>query len=471
MGATLPAISRWVEATPEGVSWLGFFYGGNIAGAVVGSVLAGFYLLRVFDVSVATYVAVAINVVVALGGLGDREGDAVRSGRLDGLDAGRDPRRRRDERLRRHRAVGHHGARRRSDLDAAALAALRRDDVHVLADSGRVPVRPRHRQQRRIGDGVAASTRPRVALGWCQLAAVRLHGVDGVRRSASRCRTGRSIRRPRPIRGSICRSTACARCSPCCRRRFSGAPASRSRWPPSPRAVRIRRGWSAASTPRTRSARSSDRSARACVLVAWIGTQHSQQVLMVVAAIGGVDPAARRRRPDETERSRGGRRRRVRRDPRRRAARAKRSGDSGRDDRVRTLREHARQRLRAVHLRRRGHDGVGRRVEAVGRRAQLSQRRQGAGLERAAGHAPAAHARPHDDAHSAAREARRRHRLRRRRHGRRRVGRSGGHATRRSPRSSRSCRKWSPSTSANTTSTSSRTRRSTSGSTMRGTTS
>ena len=69
MGATLPAISRWVEATPEGVSWLGFFYGGNIAGAVVGSVLAGFYLLRVFDVSIATYVAVAINVAVAIGGL------------------------------------------------------------------------------------------------------------------------------------------------------------------------------------------------------------------------------------------------------------------------------------------------------------------------------------------------------------------------------------------------------------------
>ena len=69
MGATLPAISRWVEATPEGVSWLGFFYGGNIAGAVAGSVLTGFYLLRVFDVSVATYVAVAINILVALVGL------------------------------------------------------------------------------------------------------------------------------------------------------------------------------------------------------------------------------------------------------------------------------------------------------------------------------------------------------------------------------------------------------------------
>ena len=69
MGATLPAISRWVEATPEGVSWLGFFYGGNIAGAVLGSVLTGFYLLRVFDSSVATYIAVAINVAVALAGL------------------------------------------------------------------------------------------------------------------------------------------------------------------------------------------------------------------------------------------------------------------------------------------------------------------------------------------------------------------------------------------------------------------
>lgn len=65
MGATLPAIARWVEATPEGVSWLGFFYGGNIAGAVTGSLLAGFYLLRVHDVATATYVAVAINLGVA----------------------------------------------------------------------------------------------------------------------------------------------------------------------------------------------------------------------------------------------------------------------------------------------------------------------------------------------------------------------------------------------------------------------
>ena len=65
MGATLPAIARWVESGPLGVSWLGFFYGGNIAGAVLGCLLAGFYLLRVYDVATATYVAVALNATVA----------------------------------------------------------------------------------------------------------------------------------------------------------------------------------------------------------------------------------------------------------------------------------------------------------------------------------------------------------------------------------------------------------------------
>lgn len=65
MGATLPAIARWVETTPRGVSWLGYFYGGNLAGAVAGSLLAGFYLLRVFDMPTTTFVAVAINVAVA----------------------------------------------------------------------------------------------------------------------------------------------------------------------------------------------------------------------------------------------------------------------------------------------------------------------------------------------------------------------------------------------------------------------
>ncbi len=67
MGATLPAIARRVGATPTGVSRLGFLYGANTAGAVAGSLLAGFYLLRVHDVAVATWVAVGINVLAASG--------------------------------------------------------------------------------------------------------------------------------------------------------------------------------------------------------------------------------------------------------------------------------------------------------------------------------------------------------------------------------------------------------------------
>jgi spermidine synthase len=66
MGATLPAIARSIETTPSGVSWLGFFYGGNIVGAVFGCLLAGFYLLREFDLATATYVAAAINLGVAV---------------------------------------------------------------------------------------------------------------------------------------------------------------------------------------------------------------------------------------------------------------------------------------------------------------------------------------------------------------------------------------------------------------------
>jgi len=70
MGASLPAASRWLETTPEGVSWMGLLYGGNTAGAVFGCLLAGFYLLRVHDMATATLVAAAINGAVALIGFG-----------------------------------------------------------------------------------------------------------------------------------------------------------------------------------------------------------------------------------------------------------------------------------------------------------------------------------------------------------------------------------------------------------------
>jgi spermidine synthase len=66
MGATLPAIARWVEAESDGAARLGGLYAANIAGAVAGCVLAGFYLLRVHDAQVATFVAAALDAAVGL---------------------------------------------------------------------------------------------------------------------------------------------------------------------------------------------------------------------------------------------------------------------------------------------------------------------------------------------------------------------------------------------------------------------
>ena len=67
MGASLPAISRFISATPRGVAWWGWLYAGNTLGAVSGCLLAGFYLLRLHDLAFATYVAVAINLAIAIG--------------------------------------------------------------------------------------------------------------------------------------------------------------------------------------------------------------------------------------------------------------------------------------------------------------------------------------------------------------------------------------------------------------------
>jgi spermidine synthase len=66
MGATLPILARAADETPS----LGFIYAANIAGAVFGCLLSGFYLLRVFDVTTATYVAATINATIAALALG-----------------------------------------------------------------------------------------------------------------------------------------------------------------------------------------------------------------------------------------------------------------------------------------------------------------------------------------------------------------------------------------------------------------
>jgi spermidine synthase len=60
MGATLPIVARLPNAN------VGRLYTANLIGGALGTALAGFYLLRVFDVYVASGIAIAINVVVAV---------------------------------------------------------------------------------------------------------------------------------------------------------------------------------------------------------------------------------------------------------------------------------------------------------------------------------------------------------------------------------------------------------------------
>jgi spermidine synthase len=65
MGATLPVVAACVGTGARGAAQLGWLYAANTAGGVLGAVLAAFWLLRVHDVYVATYVAVALNLGVA----------------------------------------------------------------------------------------------------------------------------------------------------------------------------------------------------------------------------------------------------------------------------------------------------------------------------------------------------------------------------------------------------------------------
>ena len=65
MGASLPAIVGWLRSNAESVRWWGYLYAGNTAGAVLGCLLAGFYLLRVYNMMTATFAAALINVAVS----------------------------------------------------------------------------------------------------------------------------------------------------------------------------------------------------------------------------------------------------------------------------------------------------------------------------------------------------------------------------------------------------------------------
>jgi hypothetical protein len=145
MGATLPAMARWVETTPRGVSWLGFFYGGNIAGAVIGSLLAGL-LLRVCDMNITTYVAACSTSRRAIGSPLAKLTTSSRRRRCRRRRSARRRARSSHSRLR----SGHDGAFVRSDLDAPVVAGFWRP-LHSRSFS-RSSSWTRHRQQRRVGD-------------------------------------------------------------------------------------------------------------------------------------------------------------------------------------------------------------------------------------------------------------------------------------------------------------------------------
>ena len=273
MGATLPAISRWVEddARRRVVARLLLRrqHRRRRARQPARRLLPA---ARVRHRRSRPTSRVALNVVVALHRAAcsrgrtpyerRRRSTAPRARRRAGARGG----------LRRDRALGHDGARRRSDLDAAAVAALRRDGLHLLADPRGVPGRPRHRQQLGVGDRArrrASARRARLV----PAAAVRARSRG--RRTAHRVAAvlADQSRRSRRRRGSHfqldlvrCLWVVLPARDPVGRELPAGARGGRRR------AGRIRRGWSAASMPRTRSARSSARWSPAWCSSPWIGS-------------------------------------------------------------------------------------------------------------------------------------------------------------------------------------------------------
>ncbi|HEX5280395.1 MAG TPA: hypothetical protein VFW28_09965, partial [Micropepsaceae bacterium] len=65
MGASLPAIAAWAGLGRKAALNCGLLYAANTVGAVAGCLIAGFYLLRLFDVNVASYAAITVNLSVA----------------------------------------------------------------------------------------------------------------------------------------------------------------------------------------------------------------------------------------------------------------------------------------------------------------------------------------------------------------------------------------------------------------------
>jgi spermidine synthase len=248
MGATLPAIARWVETDADGVAWLGFFYGGNLAGAVLGCLLAGFYLLRVHDMATATYVAVALNVTVAVLALLV----AARSApyRLPATTVSEGSASRAKGAWAVYLAIALSGM---SALGAEVVWTR----LLSLLLGGTVYTFSLILAAFLIGLGIGSSlgalvarrvASARLALGVCQwlLTAAVAWTAIVISKSLPYWPIDLALS-PSPASSS----TSCARCGPCCRPRASGERASRSRWRRSPPAVRTLGAWSAACTQPT----------------------------------------------------------------------------------------------------------------------------------------------------------------------------------------------------------------------------
>ena len=413
MGATLPAIARWVrdDAERRVVARL-LLRRQHRAAPCFGSLLAGFYLLRVYDMAVATYVAVALN--VGRGGAGRcccRAADAARAAPTADAGAARSARRARATVYVAIALSGMTALAARGDLDAPAVAVVRRDDLHVLADPRGLPDRPRHRQQRRRRRSRATIERPRVALGWCQMLLCGAIAWAAYMLTASLPYW--------PINPSISsRPVVQLPARPACAASGSVLPGRDSLGRELPAGAGVGRP-----RPGRIPARLVGGVYAANTVGAIVGSLVASLLLVVVARQPARAAGADRHRP------------RCRRcimlapaaagDSERRPARV------GADDRCSSWPRRRRACSRAacpavpgllvaygrysatwVGLSNIIYVGEGLNAsvavsETAERRAQLPQRRQGAGVERAAGHAPAAHARPPHDADPDASDERR----------------------------------------------------------------
>jgi len=120
MGTTFPILARSIAPTKVGTSWMGFIYAANIAGAVMGCLCAGFYLLRVHDLAIATYTAIAIKCLYCTSQFSFGRTDQVGAGspceRTSGYSSSK-----RNRHIRCHRSIRAFRSRGSDCLDTTAL--------------------------------------------------------------------------------------------------------------------------------------------------------------------------------------------------------------------------------------------------------------------------------------------------------------------------------------------------------------